>query len=271
MGEAFTTGLDASWELDVFGGLSRLEEAAQADLGMAQEERRDVLVTVLAEVALSYTDLRAVMSRLEYARRNLELQESTLGVVQAQQEAGATTLLDVSRAQAQVATMRAGLPVYQQQALEARHRIAVLLGQPPGALDELLASAAPVATPAITVAIGVPAEVLRRRPDVRKAERRLAAESARLGAKVADLYPKFSLSGSIGLESLSLGNLFETASRAFSIGPTVQWTAFDGGRLRAQVSIQEAVREETLLAYESGGPHLRCRFLPCPGRWRRCH
>jgi outer membrane protein TolC len=108
-----------------------------------------------------------------------------------------------------------------------------------------------MAIPSIQVAIGVPAEVLRRRPDVRGAERRLAAESARLGAAVADLYPKFRLSGSIGLESLSLSSLFQSASRVFGLGSSVQWTPFNGGRLRAQVDIQEAVREETLIGYES--------------------
>ena len=249
-GELYTAGLDASWELDVFGGISRAVEAADADLDASVEARRDVLVTITAEVALNYADLRAQERRLAFSEQNLALQKRSLGIVEMQLEEGAVSELDLNRAIGQVSTTEAAIPTLRQQIVASRNRIAVLLGRAPGSLDSVLARPTQMEVPSIRVAVGIPANVLRRRPDVRAAERQLAAATARTGVAIADLYPKFSLAGSIGLESLSLSSLFETASRAFSLGPRIQWSPFNGGRLRAQVDISEAVQEETLLRYE---------------------
>lgn len=250
-GELFSAGIDASWELDVFGGIERGVQAADADLQAAEEARRDVLISIIAEVALNYVDLRALEAQRGIAAANLAIQESSLGVVRSKVERGASSRLDLTRAEAQAATTRSKLPVLDQQVQAVQNRLAVLLGQPPGALTDLSSSESMLAIPDIRIAVGVPAEVLRRRPDVRGAERRLAAEVARTGVAIAELYPRFSLGGSIGLESLSLSSLFDSASRAFNIGPRAQWVLFDGGRLRAQVGIQEEAQEQALIAYES--------------------
>lgn len=249
--DLYSAGVDASWELDVFGGIQRQVEAAEADEQAVAEVRRDVLVSVSAEVALNYADLRALQSRARFARLNLSFQEATLTVVQSKVKAGAASQLDLSRAESQVSSTRAALPALNQQETQVKNRLAVLLGMTPGSLDTRLAAGPSMAVPDIRVAVGVPGDVLRRRPDVRGAERRLAAEAARLGASIAELYPKFSLGASIGLESLSIPDLFQAASRAFSFGPRIQWSPLNGGRLKAQVEIQEAVQEETLLRYES--------------------
>lgn len=248
--DLFTAGIDASWELDVFGAIDQTVAAADQDVETAREVRRDVLVSIAAEVALNYIDLRALESRLGFLRGNLDIQERTLDIVRKQVELGAAAPVESKRAETQVAATRSQIPLFEQQIAQSKNRLAVLLGQPPGALEQTLAGGEPVQEPDIRLAVGVPAEVLRRRPDVRAAERRLAAESARLGARKADLYPRFSLSGSIGLESLSLPGLFESASRMFSLGPRVQWSPFNGGALRAQVDVQREVQEQTLIGYE---------------------
>jgi NodT family efflux transporter outer membrane factor (OMF) lipoprotein len=249
-GELYSAGLDASWERDVFGAIARGVEAAAADEQAASESRRDVLVTVLSEVALNYVDLRTAQHRRELARTNLQSQQEYLDIARAKFEAGAVTQLDLDQAVSNLETTRSTLPSLDQQLQEIKNRLALLLGKNPGTLNTELAAVRPLPVPDISVAIGVPAQVLRRRPDVRGAERRLAAETARVGVAIADLYPRFSLQGSIGLESLSASNLFDTASRVFTLGAAVQWNLFDGGRIRQQIEIGNADQELALVEYE---------------------
>ena len=246
----YSASLDATWELDVFGGLARGVEAAEADLQAAEEVRRDVLVTVLAEVALNYADLRTLQRRRTIAQDNLESQQRYLSILMAQKQEGAATQLEVNRAEANVATTRSAIPSLEQQLSETKNRLAVLIGRNPGELNAELEAVSKLAVPQARVAVGVPAQVLRRRPDVRAAERRLAAETARVGVAVADLYPKFALKGSIGLESLSLESLFKTASGVFGFGPSAQWNAYDGGRTRERIEVQSALQEEALIDYD---------------------
>lgn len=247
----YSLGFDASWEADVFGGKRRALEAADASLQAAQEDLRDVLVTLVAEVALNYTEVRAFQARVAIAQANLAAQTEIHDIVRWRLEAGLTTQLDVDQAtfsleqtRAQIPTLRAGLE-------QAKSRLAVLLGQPPGSLAEILAKPEPVPVAPLAVAVGVPAEVLRRRPDVRRAERQLAAQTAQVGVATAARYPNFALIGSIGLEALSLSNFFSAATRTAQLAGNASWTLFDAGRLRESVDVQSALQEQALVRYEA--------------------
>ncbi|MGI9316961.1 MAG: efflux transporter outer membrane subunit, partial [bacterium] len=247
----YSTSFDAAWELDVFGGRRRAIEAADADLLAAQEARRDVLISVLAEVAVNYVELRTFQLQLEVAQKNLDTQVETLEIVQAQYDAGAVTGLDLNRAVSNVSNTRSEIPRLNQSVAEIKNRLAVLIGEPPGTLNTELEQQEPLPVPETRVAVGIPAETLRRRPDVRRAERQLAAETARIGVATAELYPQFRLNGTIGLESLSLSSLTESDSRAYGVGAGVRWNVFNGGRVRQQIEVQNAIQEQAMVRYEA--------------------
>jgi NodT family efflux transporter outer membrane factor (OMF) lipoprotein len=246
----YQAGFDASWELDVFGGVRRSVEAANADQEASVENQRSVLVSVLAEVARNYVELRSFQQQLEIANRNLEAQRQTLELTIEQARKGVARQLDVSRATAQVSTTEASLPRLGNLQWQAMHRLAVLIGQQPGALVQTLSAAKPVPVPPAEIPIGVPAELLRRRPDIRRAERELAAATARVGVAVADLYPRFSLTGSFTLQASDVDKLLKWDSRSFAFGPAVQWPVFDAGALRAVVKVRDAQQEQALVRYE---------------------
>jgi NodT family efflux transporter outer membrane factor (OMF) lipoprotein len=249
--ELYAAGFDASWELDLFGGIRRSLEAAEAELQASEEDLRDVLVSLLAEVALNYVEVRSFQSRLSIAEANLDAQEETHNLTQWRFQAGLTTQLDVEQAKYNLEQTRSQIPALQTGLEQAKNRLAVLLGQQPGFLKEALAEPKAIPVTALDVAVGVPADVLRRRPDVRKAERQLAAQTAQVGVATADLYPNFSLIGSIGLEALSLGNLFSSAARTSAIGSNIGWTIFDTGRIRQNMKVQTALQEQALFQYEA--------------------
>jgi NodT family efflux transporter outer membrane factor (OMF) lipoprotein len=247
----YAVGFDAAWELDLFGGKQRTIEAAEAELQASEEDLRDVLVSLLAEVALNYVEVRSFQTRLSVAEANLDAQEETYRITQWRFQAGLTTQLDVEQAKYSYDQTRAQIPSLQTGLDQAKNRLAVLLGQHPGFLEKTLAERKAIPITPLEVAIGVPADVLRQRPDVRRAERQLAAQTAQVGVATADLYPKFSLLGSIGLEALSAGNLFLWGSRTHSIGPTVAWPLFDAGAVRSNIEIQSALQEQALIRYEA--------------------
>jgi NodT family efflux transporter outer membrane factor (OMF) lipoprotein len=249
--ELYAAGFDASWELDLFGGIRRSIEAAQADLEASQEHFRDVLVSLLAEVALNYVEARTFQRRLAVAEANIEAQTETYEITVFRFEAGLTTALDVEQAKYNLENTRSQIPTLRSSLEEAKNRLAVLLGTHPGAVDADLSERKPIPVTPLEIAVGVPAEVLRRRPDVRRAERKLAAQTARVGVATAELYPKLSLLGSIGLEALSLGNLFSASNRVDSIGPRFSWTIFDAGAIRKNIEVQNALQEQALMQYES--------------------
>jgi outer membrane protein, multidrug efflux system len=246
----YQAGFDASWEIDLFGGKRRALEAATADWEGAIEARNDAVVSLLAEVARNYVELRGSQQRLEIARRDLKLQKEALELTRARLQGGVATELDVTRAAALLAGREAAIPPLETSLRAAMYGLAVLLGQQPGELVAELSP--PVAVPRVPseVPIGLPADLLRRRPDVRRAERQLAAETARIGVAKSDWFPKISLTGDAGIESVSLSKWFEPGSRFWSIGPSVQWPALDFGRVRAQVQAQTAVQEAALAAYQ---------------------
>lgn len=249
--ELYASGFDAGWELDLFGGVARSVEAAEADVGAAAESRRDVLVSMLAEVALNYVEARSFQERLRIAQDNLESQVDTFELIESRYAAGLVQDIDLERARSNVEKTRSSIPQLSTQLERAQNRLAMLLGEQPGALDDLLAQSELVPSPPLEVAIGVPADLLRRRPDIRGAERVLAAETARVGVATAELYPKLRLIGSVGLESLSGGSLFQSASRTFGIGSIISWPLFSGGQIRNRIEAQSEVQEQAYIGWQA--------------------
>lgn len=248
--DLFVAGFDAGWELDVFGGVRRQVEAARADLGAGEEEWRDVMVSLLAEVARNYLEVRTYQSRLKVAADSIKSQEVSAELNRSRFSAGIIDELALQQALYNLEQTRAQVPVLQTGLAAAQNRLTVLLGLPPGKLKEELAKSAPVPVAPVSVAVGVPAETLRRRPDIRQAERNLAAATARIGVATADLYPKFRLSGSIGLEAIDLGDLPNWSSRTSIIRSGISWNIFDAGAVRRTIEIQSARQEQALVFYE---------------------
>jgi NodT family efflux transporter outer membrane factor (OMF) lipoprotein len=249
--DLYAAGFDAGWELDIFGGRRRAVEAAQADLEASREDLHDALVTLLAEVALNYVDLRSGQARLAVAEANIAAQQHTYDLNLSRYQAGLIDELAVQQSLYNLEHSRSQIPVLQIGLAAAANRLAVLLGRNPGALDEELAERRPMPVPPLTVAVGVPADTLRHRPDIRRAERTLAARTAHIGVATADLYPKFQLAGSIGLESIASSDLLEWASRTWSFGPQVSWRIFDAGAIRRNIEVQTRRQEQALLQYEA--------------------
>ncbi|MEA3333284.1 MAG: TolC family protein [Pseudomonadota bacterium] len=248
--ELYTAEFDASWELDVFGGIRRAVEVETAEVEAAQENLHDVLVTLLAEVALNYIDVRTFQNGLTVIEANLKAQQETYDLNDSRFQAGIIDELAVQQSLYSLERTRSQIPVIQTQLEAAKNRLAVLLGQAPGTVHTELAARKPIPAPPVKLAIGVPAEALRRRPDIRRAERQLAAQTARVGVATAELYPRFRLNGSIGLESLSTGNFFTAANRVWDFGPTISWKIFHGNAIRQNIEIQSALQEQALIEYE---------------------
>ena len=248
----FSAGFDASWELDVFGGVRRGVEAAQASLEASQASLHDTQVSLAAEVALNYVELRAYQAALAIARANAASQAETLQLTQWRAQAGLTTALDVEQARTNLEQTKAQIPSLETNRAEAEHRLDILLGQQPGALAQRLTQpGGGIPRIPARVTVGIPADALRQRPDVQVAERTLAAETARIGVVEAQAYPNFSLSGSLSLEALTLGALSSGNAVAGSVLGSVAAPIFDAGRIRQQVNIQTAVQEQALIHYAS--------------------
>lgn len=246
----YQAGFDAAWELDVFGGVRRAVEAARAEAAAAEYGRRDLLITVSSEVARNYIDARAFQRRLAVALENIQTQQKTLALTRDLNNHGLASDLDVQQDAALLATTQAQTPSLETGFRSAAYRLATLLGQPPGSLlGELSRQPAPALSPP-AVPVGLPSDLLERRPDVCQAERRLAAATARIGVATADLFPKFSLTGDVGLQSVSASQWFTAGSRYWSVGPAVQWRLFDTGRIRANIRVQDARQEQALAQYE---------------------
>jgi multidrug efflux system outer membrane protein len=246
----YDTHFDAFWELDLFGRVRRQLEASSADLQDAEASLRDAQVSVIAEVARSYFELRGQQARLEVARRNVANQQESLRVTKAQLDAGRATELDTSRAQSQLSTTLSTIDPLEAQVAGSIHRLGVLTGREPNALQALLTRPRDLPPLPAHIAVDNPEELLRQRPDIRIAERQLAASTARIGVAVGDLFPKVTFVGSFGFSAASLSGLGSAASRAYTIGPGISWAAFDLGRVRAQVAAQRAQTYTALARYE---------------------
>lgn len=247
----YSLGFDAGWEVDIFGSTRRSVEAAEADLAASREALWEVLVSLTAEAAVNYVEVRTYQARLAVAEQNLSIQQQTYDLARSRLQAGLSNALAVEQARYTLENTRAQIPTLRSGLEEAKNRLTLLTGQFPGGLQDQLHDARPIPVVPPTVAVGVPAETLRQRPDIRKAERSLAAQTARIGVATAELFPQFRLTGSIGLESLKSTQLFRSASQTWNIIPGVSWNVFDAGAIRQNIQVQTAIREQYLFAYES--------------------
>jgi len=247
----YSLGLDASWELDVFGGIQSGADAATATADARTADLQDVLVSLVAEVALDYIDVRSTQQRLEIGRSNVSLQEQTLDLTQLRQQAGLGTDLEVQQALANVETTRAQIASLEAQLERTVHALSVLVGQAPRALAAELSAPGPIPAAPLTVAVGVPADVIRRRPDVRGAERQLGAQAAQANVARADLYPTFRLAGSIGLESLSIAKVLLPSASFWSVSPSVNTRLFNRAQLRENLAVQIERQTQAAVTYES--------------------
>lgn len=244
-------GLSASWELDFWGRYRRAIEAADAELDASVEDYDDVLVVLLSDVAANYVQYRTFEQRLTYARANVEIQQKSFQLATDKFEAGATTERDKHQAKQVLEQTEALIPFLEIGERQAANRLCVLLGMPPTDLDAILGKGAGVPVTPLDVVVGVPADLIRRRPDVRSAERQVAAQSARIGVAVSDLYPHISLVGTIGVEAEEFGNLFKTpGSMIGAIGPGVRWDILNYGRLVNNVRVQDARFQALAYAYQ---------------------
>jgi len=245
----YRAGFDAGWELDFFGGMRRGIEAANADLEASMESRRDVLVTLIAEIARNYINLRTYQQRIVISKQNLEAQEHSAELTRQRFQAGFVSGLDIANAEAQVAGTAAEIPLLEKATRLTLHKLGILLGGNPGALIQELspASAIPFAPPSVPV--GVPSELLRRRPDIRKAEAEIHAETARIGVASSDLYPKFNITGSAGYMSDSASSLFDPVNLLWSFGPSMNWNLFSSGSTRSKIEIQKSLKEQSVIMY----------------------
>jgi len=246
----YNAGFDASWELDIFGGLHRSVESADAHLVASVESKHDVLLSLLSEISRNYMNVRGTQRRLEIARRNIVLQGRIVEIIRQRYHAGNTNELELAKAEAQLHETQAVLPNLIADLRSYAYRLAILLAQEPQTLLKQLLQDKPLPVPPDIIPVGLQSDILRRRPDIRRAERLLAAETADIGVATAELFPKFSLTGNAGLQSLSFGNLFQSGSTAWALGPLIQWPIFHGGEIHARIKVEEVQAAAAALNYE---------------------
>jgi multidrug efflux system outer membrane protein len=248
--ELYQAGFDAGWEIDVFGGTRRSIEAAEDDVEAQVDARRFALVTLTAEVANDYVLLRSYQVELQLTQSNLASEQETLKLTQSRFNAGLVSDLDVAQAEASAATTAAQVPATEILIKQTVHAISILLGDPPMALASELEKNGPMPPTPPEIPVGLPSELLRRRPDVRQAERLLAEQTANIGVAVANLFPKFSLTGSLGQESSRLGLSAKSGSTIWSFGPSVSWQILDYNQLRNEVRVSNAIQAQALYNYQ---------------------
>jgi len=243
-------GFDAAWEIDLFGQIRRSVESSQASLEASIDDYYDVLRTLFAEVARNYVELRTVQARLRYAHQNIDAQRQTVDLTEGRFNAGLSGELDVAQAKLNLANTEAEVPALRLAEIQIINRIAVLAGRYPQELQMDLAGDEPIPDAIEPGAPGLPADLLRRRPDIRRAERELAAQTARIGVATADLYPSFTLSGVFTLQAEDFGDIGKWNSRAYSFGPAFRWHILDGNRVRSSIRAETAATEQARLRYE---------------------
>jgi len=246
----YEVGLDASWEMDIFGGIRRDIEAAEADIQVAVENRRDVLVTLTAEVALNYIDLRSFQQQIIIAQNNLQTQKQTAELTRKRFLGGFVGALDVANADSQVATTASTIPLLESAVRQTIYNISVLLGEEPAALLEELSQATSIPPVPPSVPAGVPSDLLRRRPDIRRAEAQIHAATARIGVATADLFPKFLVSASLGTQGNKSNSLGKWDNRFWSYGGIIDWQIFSAGSIKSNIELQKGLQKEQLLAYQ---------------------
>ncbi|MBN1854280.1 MAG: efflux transporter outer membrane subunit, partial [Pirellulales bacterium] len=236
----WTLGASLAWELDFWGRFRRAIEAADANLDASIEDYDDVLVLLISDVAQSYTDVRIAEERLAYAQQNIKTQQGSLGIAKDRLREEVASLLDVTQGQSNLAQTEASIRPLESARRQAVNRLCILLGIPPQSLDEILAGHSGIPSAPPQVAVGIPAELLRRRPDIRRAEREVAAQSAMIGIATSELYPHFSIDGNIYLDATQFQDLFDIDSVAGNIAPSFRWNILNYGRLTNNIRVQEA-------------------------------
>ncbi len=247
----WTLGANLAWELDFWGRFRRAIEAADANLDASVENYDDVLVLLISDVAQSYTSIRIAEQRLAYARENVRIQQGSLRIAQDRLREGATTRLDVTQAQTDLSNTEASIPVLEASRRQAANQLCILLGMPPQNLDGILDGNRGIPKAPAQVAVGIPAELLRRRPDVRRAEREVAAQSAMIGVATSELYPHFSINGTIFLDATTFADLFDTNSVAGNVGPAFNWNILNYGRLVNNIRVQDARFQQLAVQYQN--------------------
>jgi NodT family efflux transporter outer membrane factor (OMF) lipoprotein len=248
--DIFQGGFDASWEVDLWGGVARSVESATASTEAATEATRSALLASMAEVARDYIQLRGVQAQLAIARDNVRTARQSLDLTQQRAAGGVTTDLDVANASAQLRTTLAQIPALEQQEAQVINALSLLLGQPPNALRADLQTAKPVPPVPPRVPIGVPSELARRRPDIREAEAQLHAATADIGVAEANFYPSLNLTGSFGLQSLQFSKLFNVNSKQYAVGPGLTIPIFQGGQLRSTLELRKAQQQEAAVNFQ---------------------
>ena len=247
--DQWTLGFDAAWELDFWGRIRRAIEAAEANVEIQDAAYDELLVLLQAEVALNYIQVRTIDERLSLARKNVELLRKTLQIAQARFEGGLVSRLDVLQAEAILANTEAMIPMMEAARRRAENRLCTLLGATPQDLDGILGEG-PTPAPPAEVVVGIPADLLRRRPDVRRAERAVAAQCAKIGIAESELYPRFAITGTIAVESEHFRHLFDSKSQAGRIGPGFSWNILNYGRIRNNILAEESKFRQTVLMYQ---------------------
>ncbi|WP_420909610.1 efflux transporter outer membrane subunit [Kaistia nematophila] len=247
----FQAGLDASWELDLFGGNKRAVEAARYGMDAAEEELRAALLTMIGDVASNYVTARGYQARIALARRTAASQRETAAITRNKFEAGGATAADVATAEGQASSTEAGIPSLEAAYAETVHRLSVLTGRAPGALVERMKKPKPVPAPRLPIPAGIPADILTARPDVRLAEAQYASATAKIGQAEAARYPSASLTGNIATNGAKLGDLGKSSSISWAFGPTLTVPIFNGGQLKAAVEVTQAQRDQSFIAYQA--------------------
>lgn len=249
--ESYRMGVDASWELDLFGGVRRSIEVYDANIGSSIESLNDVIKSLISEIALNYVNLRLYQAQMDVTLKNLEIQEETHRIVKWRYDSGLVTALDFESSTYNLEQTRSQIPGLQQNIDQAQNRIAVLLGVNPGTLKAELDSVKSVPLMQDTLKAGIPADIIRQRPDLRKAEYDIAAQTAQIGVAMANRYPKITLSGSINLSAASVGDLIESDSLSTSIGPSLSLPIFRAGAIKRNIEVQSTVADQLLVNYKS--------------------
>jgi NodT family efflux transporter outer membrane factor (OMF) lipoprotein len=249
-GDLYSAGFDAAWELDIFGGVRRANEAAKAYLQGQDALRADVDVSLAAETAQAYVQLRGAQQLLFVATKNLELQQETFDLLQSKFDSGLINELVLQQARANLESTRAAVPQSATAVERSLNALAVLTGNMPGSLHERLSDLRNIPVATLENVTGIPADLLRRRPDVRVAERKLAEQTARIGIAKSDYFPKLTLNGSIGVEALTFSGLGESGNDSSSFGPSVRWAIFRSGQIRNNIKAKTALQEQALAGYE---------------------
>ena len=245
----YQIGFDAAWELDIFGGVRRGVEAADADLLAAVEGRNGVLVTLAAETAINYINLRGFQQQILIARNNLLAQQHNAELTRKKYLAGLTGALDAVNADAQAANTAAQIPVLESSVQQAIYSLSILIAREPGALLPELSAPSPIPPAPPSVPPGVPSELLRRRPDIRSAEAGIHAATARIGVATADLFPKFTLSGLAGYKNNDFNSWLTWTNRFWSFGPSVNWQIFNTGKTLSNIELTQALQEQSFISY----------------------